>query len=424
MPPPRDTEAKLPSQRTRPPRRELDEIRTALSRYRTEFILLLTPRGEIVTSAEGLTFGYGDDEFGQAIAERVHPDDMPAVLAVVERARTEPEFRETIHLRGRRADDRWGTFEMTVMDASRDLTEGGVVLRVRDVTDEVHPSAVLAPGTDRFQSLAAALPLGLLSADTNGWVVFSNHTVQQIFNLSAEELMGRGWEDAVHPDDQIEVLTAAEQVIAYGLPSQVIFRVHTAMFARWAHAKFVPLGGPERTLGWIATVDDITDRRRAESQLAHQATHDPLTKLPNRLLLEDRLRQACARLRRGTDSVSVLFIDLDGFKSINDTLGHQAGDRVLVEVAQRVRRVVRDVDTVARFAGDEFVVVCEGIKPNEIPYVVRRIARAVDQVLVMDGHEVHVGASIGVATTFDPDMRLDDLLALADQDMYRKKRSR
>ena len=178
------------------------------------------------------------------------------------------------------------------------------------------------------------------------------------------------------------MLAAAEQVLAYGLPSQVVFRVRTAMFARWAHAKFVPLGGPERTLGWIATVDDITDRRRAESQLAHQATHDPLTKLPNRVLLEDRLRQACARLRRGADSVSVLFIDLDGFKSINDTLGHQAGDRVLVEVAQRVRRVVRDVDTVARFAGDEFVVVCEGIKENEIPYVVRRIARAVDQVLV------------------------------------------
>ncbi len=424
MPPPRDTEAKLPSQRTRQPRRELDEIRTALSRYRTEFILLLTPRGEIVTSAEGLTFGYGDDEFGHAIADRVHPDDMPAVLAVIERARNEPEFRETIHTRGRRADDRWGTFEVTVMDASRELSDGGVVLRVRDITDEVHPPEVLTPGTDRFHSLAAALPLGLLSADANGWVVFSNRAVQQIFNLSADELMGRGWEDAIHPDDQLEVLAATEQVISYGLPAQVVFRVHTAMFSRWAHAKFVPLGVPERTHGWIATVDDITDRRRAESQLAHQATHDPLTKLPNRVLLEDRLRQACARLRRGADSVSVLFIDLDGFKAINDSLGHQAGDRVLVEVAQRVRRVVRDVDTVARYAGDEFVVVCEGIKENEIPYVVRRIARAVDEVLVLDGQDVHVGASIGVATTFDPDTRLDDLLALADQDMYRNKRSR
>src|SRR5690606_21291066 len=117
-------------------------------------------------------------------------------------------------------------------------------------------------------------------------------------------------------------------------------------------------------------------------------THDPLTKLPNRLLLEDRLRQACARLRRGADSVSVLFIDLDGFKAINDTLGHRAGDQVLVEVARRIRGVVRDVDTVARFAGDEFVVVCESLEPDQTGYVVRRIARAVDQVFVVDGHEV------------------------------------
>ena len=419
------SEAKLPSQRTRQPRLELHEIRTALSRYRTEYILLLTPEGEIVTSAEGITLGYGDDTFSRAMADRVHPDDLSMVLETVQRARNETGLHETIHARGRRADDSWGTFEVTVIDASDNLAVPGVVLRVRDISEAVERHAgVPTLGTDRFQSLAASLPLGLLSADENGWVVFSNQAVQQIFNLPANELMGRGWTDAVHPDDQLEVLAAAEQVLTYRLPAQVVFRVHTAMFARWAHAKFVPLGSSEHTSGWIATIDDITDRRRAESRLAHQATHDPLTKLPNRVLLEDRLRQACARLRRGTDSVSVLFIDLDGFKAINDTLGHRAGDRVLIEVAQRVRRVVRDVDTVARFAGDEFVVVCESIKENEIGYVVRRIGRAVDQILVIDGHELHVGASVGVATTSDPEIRLEDLLALADQDMYRHKRER
>lgn len=422
--PSRHTEAKLPTSRTRPSRRELDAIKAALGRYRTEFVLLLTPKGEVVTAAEGLTLGYGDADFGQALADRVHPDDLPRVRAIVERARVEPGFRETLHARGRRSGRRWGTFEVTVIDATDELTAGAVVLRVRDVTDELQAPTGAPAGTDRFHSLAAALPFGLLSADTNGWVLFSNRRAQQIFNLSADELQGRGWEDAIHPDDQMEVMAATEQVIALGLPTKVVFRVHTAMFARWAHAEFVPLGGPEHDLGWIATVDDITDRRRAESQLAHQATHDPLTRLPNRLLLEDRLRQACARLRRGTDSVSVLFIDLDGFKSINDSLGHQAGDRVLIEVAKRVRKVVRDVDTVARFAGDEFVVVCEGIQEHEVPYVVRRIARAIDEPQLIDGREVHVGASIGVASTFDPDTRVDDLLALADQDMYRHKGAR
>jgi len=386
---------------------------------------LLTPDDEIVTSAEGLVLGYGDDTFGHAIAERVHPDDLPIVLDVVGRARRRPGFRETIRARGRGRDGRWATFEVTVIDASADLARGGVVLRVRDVSDELEVGdPALDRPADPFHSLAAALPLGLLAADANGLVVFSNRTVQQIFNLPGRELLGRGWEDAIHPDDQIEVLAAAEQVLTHGLATQAVFRVHTAMFARWAHAKFVPLGEPDHVTGWIATVDDVTDRRRAESRLAHQATHDPLTKLPNRVLLEDRLRQACARLRRGTDSVSVLFIDLDGFKGVNDALGHRAGDRVLVEVAQRLRRVVRDVDTVARYAGDEFVVVCESVKESEIDFVVRRVARAVDQQLLIDGHEVHVSASIGVATTHDPDVRLEDLLATADQDMYRNKRER
>lgn len=418
-------EAELPEPRTREPRVELDDIRSALRRYRTEFILLLTPRGEIVTSTEGITLGYGDDTLGQNITERVHPDDLPRVIEAVERVRAKPGRRETVYARGRRADSSWGTFEATIIDASTDLEAPGVVFRVRDVSDEVQRRAGVPDlGADRFESLAAALPLGLLSADSEGSVVFCNQTVAQIFSLSADELMGRGWESAIHVDDQLEVLTAADAVIAQGLPQQVVFRVQTAAFARWAHAKFVPLGGSERTTGWIATIDDITDRRRNESRLAHQATHDGLTKLPNRLLLEDRLRQACGRLRRGSTTVSVLFIDLDGFKAINDSLGHRAGDRVLVEVAQRVRSVVRDVDTVARYAGDEFVVICESVALDEINYVVRRIKRSVDEPLLIDGREIRIGASIGVASTTDPDTKLEDLLARADQDMYRNKRER
>jgi diguanylate cyclase (GGDEF)-like protein/PAS domain S-box-containing protein len=422
-------EAALSDQRTHPPRPHphpaIEEVRKALDRYRTEFVLLLTPRGEILTSTEDITLGYGNERLGHHIAEQIHPDDLPRVFEVIERARAEPGFRETVHARARRADGSWGTFEATVIDATDEPDLRGAVVRVRDVSEEAQRGAgVLAVGADRFQSLAAALPLGILSADARGSVVFCNHAAEQIFNLSADRLVGRGWESAIHPHDQLEVLTASSQVIAHRLPQQVVFRVDTAMFARWAHAKFVPLGGPVGTTGWIATVDDITDRRRAESQLAHQATHDPLTKLPNRLLLEDRLRQASARLRRDADSVSVLFIDLDGFKGINDTLGHRAGDGVLVEIARRLRGVVRDVDTVARFAGDEFVVVCESIGQAEIAMVRARIARVISQPLMIDGRPVEVGASIGVTTTSDPETGVEELLARADQDMYRNKRAR
>ena len=158
------------------------------------------------------------------------------------------------------------------------------------------PRARSRSGSCRWPS---PCPLGILSADARGWVVFCNEAAQQIFNLSADQLMGHGWERLVDPEDLPEVDGApCAPWCALALPQQVMFRIQTGLFVRWALAKFVPLGGPDEVTGWIATVDDVTDRRRAETELTHQATHDMLTGLPNRMLLEDRLQQACARLRR------------------------------------------------------------------------------------------------------------------------------
>jgi len=208
------------------------------------------------------------------------------------------------------------------------------------------------------------------------------------------------------------------------LPQQVMFRIQTGLFIRWATARFVPLGAPGQRGGWIATVDDVTDRRRAESELTHQATHDPLTGLPNRVLLEDRLQQACARLNPDRGAVSVLFIDLDGFKAVNDTYGHTIGDQVLVEVAQRLRQIVRSVDTVARLGGDEFVAFCEALPEDEVREVVDRIQAAIAVPLVLGGGSVRISASIGVESTRDPSVTFDELLTRADHAMYREKRLR
>ena len=217
---------------------------------------------------------------------------------------------------------------------------------------------------------------------------------------------------------------AVDRVLRAGLPQQVMFRIQTRLFTRWASARFVPMGSADAHTGWIATVDDVTERHRAESELTHQATHDPLTSLPNRTLLEDRLQQACRRLQssRG-DAVSVLFIDLDGFKQVNDTYGHAVGDLVLVAVADRLRGSVRSVDTVARLGGDEFVIVCEGMSEPDVADVVRRIARALDQPVEGGGALVSIGASIGVERTDDPSVTFAELLVRADQAMYRQKRT-
>jgi diguanylate cyclase (GGDEF)-like protein/PAS domain S-box-containing protein len=267
------------------------------------------------------------------------------------------------------------------------------------------------------------LPLGILSADARGVVVYANDAAQQVFGLSGAELLGQGYQLAVAAEDREEMARAAAEVITVGCEQEVTARVVTGRYHRWAHTKFVPLGQPSKPTGWLATVEDVTDRRAAESHLTHQATHDALTGLPNRLLLEDRLEQACSRLHRGRGSVSVLFIDLDRFKDVNDHHGHAFGDRVLAETARRLEHAMRDVDTLARLGGDEFVAVCESLDDAEADAVARRIMDAVAQPLMVDGVELRIGASVGVARSDAPGITAEELMGHADRDMYRVKRA-
>jgi diguanylate cyclase (GGDEF)-like protein len=167
---------------------------------------------------------------------------------------------------------------------------------------------------------------------------------------------------------------------------------------------------------------DATGELRARRALEHRAMHDHLTDLPNRELLMDRLSVALARLGRQGTAVGVLFIDLDGFKEINDVHGHDVGDVVLVNVASRLRREVRDGDTVARFGGDEFVVLCEDLVRIEAAEpLARRLAEAVAQPVSTGDRLLVVHASIGVVVEQNPATSAEALVKRADEEMYRVK---
>lgn len=404
-----------------------DTVQQQLQHFATEFLVWVTPTGELAGATEFNTLGYDSDErAGRHIAELIHPDDLPRVFDIIERARVTTGFEESVLARARHKDGSWHLFDAKVYDAHLRSDLHGAVLRVRDVTEE-HNARVNEEsddGVSRFLSLAEMLPQGILSADARGWVAFCNDAAQQIFDLPADLVLGHGWERAVHEEDRPDVADAMGQVVRTGETQQVVFRIVAGQATRWAHAKFVPLVARDTVTGWIATVEDITERRAAESELAHQATHDALTGLPNRTLLEDRLAQARGRLRRDSTSITVVFVDLDEFKEVNDTLGHRAGDQVLAEVAQRLRHIMRDVDTVARLGGDEFVALCESLPAEEAATVVQRIHDALTVPLLVEGTSVQVGASIGVAATSDPACDMTDLLAMADQSMYREKADR
>jgi len=176
-------------------------------------------------------------------------------------------------------------------------------------------------------------------------------------------------------------------------------------------------------LYWQGILYDITERKEAEERLEHRAFHDPLTDLPNRRLFLDRLGHALARTRRRAGStVAVLFMDLDDFKVINDTLGHEAGDRVLVAVGERLERCLRPEDTLARFGGDEFVVLVEDVEgPERAVWIAERLTDGLEGPLDLEGRELFVRASVGIALGTSRTKSAEDLIRHADAAMYRAK---
>ena len=169
---------------------------------------------------------------------------------------------------------------------------------------------------------------------------------------------------------------------------------------------------------------DITQRQLAQERLGYLATHDQLTGLPNRTLLGERLTQAIARARRGTTHVAVMFVDLDGFKAVNDTLGHGIGDETLITVARRLRAELREADTVARLGGDEFAIVLEDVANIEyVAPLAEKLVSAVGGIDTINGCRIHITPSIGIALYPDDAVEPDLLLSLADESMYVAKRS-
>ncbi len=211
----------------------------------------------------------------------------------------------------------------------------------------------------------------MLLAEQGMRLTHVNEALCQLAGLRAERLLGTGWLDVLHPDDVDAVIDQVTAVLDGG-EGQVRGRVVLAgREVRTAVLRLSPLLTPGVGAGFVGTLEDITERLAFEARLAHQATNDPLTGLPNRTLLTD---WAGERFTAGASSLSCLFIDVDDFELVHDSLGHAAGDALLVELAARLPATVRPGDLIVRFGGDEFVVVCQELTEGDTVGLAERIA--------------------------------------------------
>jgi len=265
--------------------------------------------------------------------------------------------------------------------------------------------------------------LGILRADAAGQVVYANSAACELLWRTEDGLHGDGWLAAIHRDDRRRVARTARAVLAESSVHVEGCRIDVLGETRWVRLRFNAIRtGFGAATGWVAIGEDTTADRQANDELTRRATHDPLTGLPNRVLLEDRLSVALARSHRGGGTVTVFFLDLDRFKQVNDQHGHRVGDRLLREVASRISRAIRGADTAARLGGDEFVVVAEGLDREVAVKVALRITDAIAQPYDLGAGQLELRASVGIAQSPHAAVAPAVLIDAADTAMYEAKR--
>jgi diguanylate cyclase (GGDEF)-like protein/PAS domain S-box-containing protein len=393
-----------------------------------DVIAVLAPEGRLTYASPSAfrMLGYTEsDLLGRNIAELLHPEDLQDAVDGLSDLADPAAPREPRRLR---ISDSTGEFRHVEVIGSNmvdDPVIQGFVFNVRDISERIRAEADLMESEERFRSAFDAAPTGMALVAPDGKFVQVNHALCEMLGHTEEHLLACRSFDLVHPDEQA---ASAEILGRMDEGSVTLHRAETRLMrsdgrVMWAiHTSSAVRSAEGRFLYSTDQVMDVTEQRETAERLAHQALHDPLTGLPNRVLFLDRLGHALERTERTGLQVAVLFLDLDRFKVVNDSLGHGAGDQLLVEVAHRLRTVVRPLDTVARFGGDEFTILLEDV-PDEgqATTIAERIGVSISEPFDLSDSEVFVNTSIGIALGSGAAQSSEGLVRDADAAMYRAK---
>jgi diguanylate cyclase (GGDEF)-like protein/PAS domain S-box-containing protein len=374
-------------------------------------------------------YGWSSEEImGRRLRDMVVPEDL--------RGRAEEIAGQL------RAGRSWaGEFEVRRRDGTTFSVEGtdtpvfgedghlvGVIGVLKDITERQGLEERLREAEVRYRTLVEHIPAVTYTdrIDDVSSAIYMSPQVEGMLGYTPEEwLEDPGlWPRILHPHDKERILAEARRTDETGDPFSVEYRaISKDGRVVWVRDEAVLVkDGRDTPLFWQGVIHDVTERKALEDRLEHRAFHDPLTDLPNRQLFVDRLGQALRRTRRHQGRVAVLFLDLDEFKVVNDSLGHEVGDLLLTVVAQRLGRCLRPEDTLARFGGDEFVVLLEAVDdPAEAVRVAERITEELRRPFVLEDRELYAAASIGVSVGHARTHGPDGLLREADTAMYRAK---
>ncbi|MEV8535943.1 EAL domain-containing protein [Streptomyces sp. NPDC051211] len=295
------------------------------------------------------------------------------------------------------------------------------------LVDNIALTQELAQKENHFRSLVQGSSDVIMIAAPSGVLRYVSPAAAGVYGREAEELVGTQLSQLIHPDDLGRVVHEVRRFLAAPPAEEPTTRIECRFESGSGEWLNVESTVNRHQGGLILNSRDVTERVRLQAQLQHSAEHDPLTDLPNRALFTRRVRQALAGRRAGDHGSAVLFIDLDGFKAVNDTIGHQAGDELLIEAARRLQDSVRSGDTAARLGGDEFAALILGdgardraAREYQAHEIAERLRATLSRPYRIAGSEVRVAASIGVAFA-DPGITPSDLMRNADLAMYRAK---
>lgn len=411
-------------------RKEAEEALRKSEEYRNLFahandaIIIFEPENETVLDVNDFackTYGYTREEFIGLKLDKIS-ENLNRKRNLLDKILNgeAPELFESIHLQ------KDGTLINVAINSSMIEMDGklAVLSIIRDVTARIKADTALRESEYKLRTLVENMSEGLLHLDLDNRIVYTNDRFRKMTSYSEEDLSGQNALRLLFDAEGRETIGNSIKRKTEGVSENYEVQIRTANGSNlWVLVGTVPtLDADGKLIGSMSVLTDITERKHAEEKLLHNAMHDSLTGLPNRALFLEHLRRAMGRSPRRKKTFAVLFLDFDGFKLINDSLGHQEGDKLLKMIAERLGSLVRGSDVVARLGGDEFTILLDELSQGkDVFYITDRINEVLRHPFDLGGREIYIGASIGIVLRDKRYKTPDEMLRDADIAMYRAK---